>query len=132
MPTYQAVFTPSVPSSPGAINIMIFPDQGQLETVKEYRVTENHGLVGNFAILLEEKSQVVVTRIIGEFAIEATMKAAENFQGTLNLRGTSLTYVRLMSSKRVRLLGVTVTPGTPIATAGTYIELETSWIKEGA
>ena len=130
--TVQAVFTPSVPSSPGAISMMTFGLETKLETKKEYRVTENQGLVGNHAIFLSEISVPETVIVVGLVAIYTTLKAAENFQGTLNLRGTSITYVRLMNVKFLGLLEVTATAGTPISTSGTYARIETTWIKEAS
>lgn len=130
--TVQAVFTPSVPSSPGAISMMTFGLETKLETKKEYRVTENQGLVGNHAIFLAEVSVPETVIVVGLVAIYATLKAAENFQGTLNLRGNSITYVRLMNVKFLGLLEVTATAGTPISTSGTYARIETTWIKEAS
>ena len=130
--TVQAVFTPSVPSSPGAISMMTFGLETKLETKKEYRITENQGLVGNHAIFLAEVSVPETVIVVGLVAIYTTLKAAENFQGTLNLRGTSITYVRLMNVKFLGLLEVTATAGTPISTSGTYARIETTWIKEAS
>ena len=130
--TVQAVFTPSVPSSPGAISMMTFGLETKLETKKEYRITENQGLVGNHAIFLSEISVPETVIVVGLVAIYTTLKAAENFQGTLNLRGTSITYVRLMNVKFLGLLEVTATAGTPISTSGTYARIETTWIKEAS
>jgi hypothetical protein len=130
--TVQAVFTPTVPSAPGAISMMTFPLETKLETRKEYRITENQGLVGNYAIFLEEKSVPETVVVVGLVAIYTTLKAAENFQGTLNIRGTSISYVRLMNVKFLGLLEVSATAGTPISTSGTYARIETTWIKEAS
>ena len=128
--TVQAIFTPLVPSSLTAIQIMLFPLETKLETMKDYRLTENQGLVGNHAIYLREKSIPETVIVTGLSAIYTTLKAAENYQGTLNIRGNSITYVRLMNVKFVGLLEVTTTSGTPISTSGTYSRIETTWIKE--
>ena len=130
--TVQAVFTPAVPSSPGAISMMTFGLETKLETKKQYRITENQGLVGNHAIFLAEVSVPETVVVVGLVAIYATLKAAENFQGTLNLRGESITYVRLMNVKFLGLLEVSATAGTPITTSGTYVRIETTWIKEAS
>lgn len=128
--TVQAVFTPLVPSSLTAIQIMTFPLETKLETMKEYRITENQGLVGNHAIYLSEKSVPETVNVVGLAAIYTTLKAAENYQGTLNIRGNSISYVRLMNVKFLGFLEVTTTAGTPISTSGTYARIQTTWIKE--
>lgn len=130
--TVQATFTPLVPGALSAISMMTFPLETKLETRKEYRITENQGLVGNHAIFLEEKSVPETVVVVGLTAIYTTLKAAENYQGTLNIRGNSITNVRLMNVKFVGNLEVTASAGTPISTSGTYARIETTWIKEAS
>ena len=125
--TIQAVFTPTALS---AINIMTFPLQTKLEYEPVYRQTENQGLKGNYSIFLENKTTPETVTIVGLSAIYTTMKAAENIVGTLNLRGSSITLVRLLSVKFIEGLEPVVTPGTPISISYTYCRLLTTWMKE--
>ena len=127
--TIQAVFTPTALS---AINIMTFPLQTKLEYAPVYRQTENQGLKGNYSIFLENKTTPETVVIVGLSAIYATMKAAENIVGTLNIRGDSISTVRLLSVKYLEGLGATVTPGTPISISYTYCRLECVFMKEPA
>ncbi len=127
--TIQAVFTPSGQS---AINIDTFPLETKLETRKEYRITENQQLVGNYGMILGEVSEPETVVVVGLTAIYTTLKAAENIVGTLNIRGTSITTVRLLNAKFVGALGVTASAGTPISTSGTYARIQTTWLKEPA
>lgn len=126
MPT-QAVFTPSGGS---AINLNTFPLETKFDNKKIYRLTDPQGLLGCFAIFLREEAVPVETVVVGLAAVYDALKAAENMQGSLNVRGTTFSYVKLMNAEYVGLLNPTVTPGTPLSVSGASVMVKTTWIKE--
>ncbi len=125
--TIQAVFTPTGQS---AINLTTFPLETKMDNEKIYRITENQGLLGNFAIFLEEKSKQVEAVVVGLTAVYAALKAAENIQGSLNVRGVTFNYVRLLNAEYIGILTPSVTPGTPISVSGVSLKVRTVWLRE--
>ena len=125
--TVQAVFTPTAGA---AINLTTFPLETKMDNKKVYRMTENQGLLGCFAVFLREESVMVETVVVGLTAIYAALKAAENVQGVLNVRGVSFSYVRLLNCEYVGILTPTATAGTPISVSGVSLKLKTTWLRE--
>lgn len=129
MPVYQAKFTPSGES---AVSIMIFDFLGTFKTQPYYKKTRNQGLKGNYSMFLGEISKDYTVRMIVEAAVEATLITYENLKGTLNLRGVSISDVRLLNIERVQAVDVasqSIVDGV-LNIAHNYYEVNATWCKE--